>query len=294
MFPITDNSETIIACLMKAADDAGVELKREVSIKSIKKCNDEFHLETSLGLLKSKKLLLATGSSPAGHEYARQLGHTITPLAPSLFSFNLPNSPYLDLSGISLPHVEASIQGSKLKERGPILFTHWGFSGPAILRLSAWGARVLQEMGYKATLKINWAPEIASIPEKLQQLRKLHSAKPFSFQDLAPFPKNLSDRFLELLQLKATPYAQLKNSQMEQIQALMTQSTFQIDGKTTNKQEFVTCGGVALKEVHFSTMESKLCPGLYFAGEILDIDGITGGFNFQNAWTTAWIAGQNN
>lgn len=294
MFPITDSSETIIACLMRAADEAGVQLKREVSIHSITKEGEEFVLETSLGRLQSKKILLATGSAPAGHEIAKQFGHTITPLAPSLFSFNLPKSPYIDLSGLSLPDVEASVAGTKLKERGPMLFTHWGFSGPAILRLSAWGARHFQKEEYKGILKINWVPQIDSVHEKLSELRKQLPSKLFSFQDLAEIPKSLNDRFHELTGIKAIPYAQLKNSHIEQIHSILTRSEFQIEGKTTNKQEFVTCGGVSLKEVNFTTMESKLCKGLYFAGEVLDIDGITGGFNFQSAWTTSWIAGNAN
>lgn len=292
MFPVSDSSETIIGCLMRAADEAKVQLKREVSIHSIKKEGDEFVLETNFGQLKSKKLLLASGSASAGHEIAKQFGHTITPLAPSLFSFNLPKSPYLDLSGLSLLDVEASIPGTKLKERGPMLLTHWGFSGPAILRLSAWGARHFQEKEYKGVLRINWVPTLESVPEKLNELRKKTPSKPFSFQDLVDIPRSLNERFHEITGIKSIPYAQLKNSQIEQIQTILTRSEFPIEGKTTNKQEFVTCGGVSLKEVNFTTMESKRCKGLYFAGEVLDIDGITGGFNFQSAWTTSWIAGQ--
>lgn len=290
MFPVTDSSETIIGCLMEAADRACVQLKREVAIHSIQKVEEEFFLDTNLGLLKTKKLLLTTGSAPAGHEFAKQFGHTITPLAPSLFSFNLPGSQYLDLSGLTLQDVEVSVPGTKLKERGPLLFTHWGFSGPSILRLSAWGARYFQEAKYQGILRVCWAPDVA-VQEKIAQYRKESPAKFFNFQDLVEIPKSLSDRFHEITGIKGTPYAQLKKSQVEQVETLLMHSEFQIEGKTTNKQEFVTCGGVSLKEVNFSTMESKLCKGLYFAGEILDIDGITGGFNFQSAWTTSWIAG---
>lgn len=286
IFPITDSSQTIIDALENARLKSGVMLQTEVRIISIKKEGECFLVDTDQGQYRSKKILLATGSSSQGHAFASQFGHTITPLAPSLFSFNIPKSPLLDLSGISLEDVEVSIAGTKLKERGPMLLTHWGFSGPAVLRLSAWGARILQEMEYHATLKIDWTPD-THVKDNLQKLKNEHPAKTFQLQDIAPLPKNLAERLLKL----SVPYAHLKNSDIERIEQVLKRSTYQIEGKTTYKQEFVTCGGVALKEVNFQTMESKLCPGLYFAGEILDIDGITGGFNFQNAWTTGWIAG---
>jgi predicted Rossmann fold flavoprotein len=287
MFPVTDSSQTIIDALTTSAKNAGVELLTVVKIESIEKQEGLFTITTNQGIFTTKALLLATGSSPQGHAFAVHFGHHITPLAPSLFSFNIPSSPLLDLSGISMAEVEASIEGTKLKEKGPLLITHWGFSGPSILRLSAWGARILQDMEYRATLLINWATSV-DVREKIQHLRKNSPSKTASLQDLAPLPKNLADR----LYAGDKTYAHLKNSDIEQIIAILTKSRYSIEGKTTYKQEFVTCGGIHLKEVNFQTMESKICPGLYFAGEILDIDGITGGFNFQNGWTTGFLAGK--
>lgn len=241
MFPITDSSETIINCLMQAIN--GVDLKTGIGVQSIRKENDHFILETNQGVYLAKNLVLTTGSSPQGHAFAKQFGHTITPLVPSLFTFNVPSSPLLELAGISLPKVTVSVVGTKLQETGPLLLTHWGFSGPVILRLSAWGAPLLFEKNYQVEIVIEWESDL---PKRLKKV--------------------IGDA---------------------------SESTFKVEGKTTYKSEFVTCGGVKRTEVDFRTMESRLCKGLFFAGEILDIDGITGGFNFQNAWSTGYIAGSN-
>ncbi len=288
MFPITDSSETIIAALTNAAKRGEVDLINEISIESITPFDGGFLLNTDRGQIKTKKLILATGSAPQGHRLAEQLGHTLTPLAPSLFSLNVPTSPLLDLSGIAVEDVEVSIVGKKLNQRGPILLTHWGFSGPAILKLSAWGARSLKEVDYQATLQINWAPDLGSFASQMDILRKEKPSKRASLQDFTTLPKKLSERLFPENKI----YAQLTKADCAEMEEVLLRSTFQISGKTTYKQEFVTCGGVSLKEVDFQTMESKLCKGLYFAGEILDIDGVTGGFNFQNAWTTGYLAGR--
>lgn len=239
IFPMTNTSETIINCLMKAIEN--VDLKKGISTQSIKKENDYFILETNQGVYRAKNLVLTTGSAIQGHFFAKEFGHTITPLVPSLFTFNVPSSPLLELAGISLPKVTVSIMGTNLKETGPLLLTHWGFSGPVILRLSAWGALELFQKNYQVEIKIVWESEL---PRRL---------------------KKLIGESLE--------------------------SRFKVEGKTTYKSEFVTCGGIKRSEIDFRTMESRLCKGLFFAGEILDIDGITGGFNFQNAWSTGYIAG---
>lgn len=238
IFPTTDSSLTIIHCLMQAIEK--VDLKTGVSIDSIKKENDQFIVDTDQGKIVSKKLVLATGSFPKGHTWAKELGHTITPLVPSLFTFNVPTSPLLELAGISIPKATVSVLGTKLQETGPLLLTHWGFSGPAILRLSAWGALELFEKKYTVEILIKWGEDV---------------------------PKRLRKQL-----------------------AGADESIFKVEGKTTYKSEFVTAGGVKRSEVDFRTMESRICKGLYFAGEILDIDGITGGFNFQNAWSTGYIA----
>ena len=285
MFPITDSSETIIWCLTKALNDAGVDLKKGVKIQDIKKEGDWFIVDD----FRSKNLVLATGSSPQGHEWAVSFGHTITPLVPSLFTFNIPTSPLLELSGISLQKATVSVIGTKLKETGPLLLTHFGFSGPAVLRLSAWGARELNEKNYKATVKVDWTAGISrdELKARILDLKKEKPACLFSLELLLDLPKNLSKK----LYPHTKRCAELSNKDIESVLDILTASLYTLDGKTTYKSEFVTCGGVNRKEVDFKTMESRLCKGLYFAGEVLDIDGITGGFNFQNAWSTGFIAG---
>lgn len=286
VFPKSDSSETIIDCLTLSAKKAGVELMIGITVLEVKK---GFQIVTKQGVLEAKSLVLATGSSSQGHAWAAELGHTITPLVPSLFTFNIPTSPLLDLSGISV-RATVSIEGTSLKETGPLLLTHFGFSGPAVLRLSAWGAVKLHEMNYQATCVIDWTAGIKK-ETLLEKLKKLKAEKPsqiFSLDQLIDLPKNLSKSVYP----PGKRLAELSSKDFEHIASLLTQNRFAIEGKTTYKSEFVTCGGVKRSEVNFKTMESKVCKGLFFAGEILDIDGITGGFNFQNAWTTGWIAGK--
>lgn len=285
MFPVTDSSETIIACLMKSVSDAGVELKLGASISEIRKEEDRFIIQTDKEQFQSRHLILATGSSPQGHQLAKNLGHTITPLVPSLFTFNVPLSPLLELSGISVPKATVSVVGTRLKETGPLLLTHFGFSGPAVLRLSAWGAIELHAMNYQAKIKIDWTGGIER--ETLKSiLKKQKPQNVFTLDALVDLPKALSKK----LYSTSKRIAELSNKEIEEILDTLTASEYALDGKTTYKSEFVTCGGVTRKEIDFKTMESRLCPGLYFAGEVIDIDGITGGFNFQNAWSTGFIA----
>lgn len=290
VFPVTDSSETIIDCLTKSVREAGIQLQVGVSVIDVKKQGSIFQVMTKQGVLESSSLVLATGSSPQGHAWAASLGHTITPLVPSLFTFNVPSSPLLELSGISVPRVTVAIEGTSLKETGPLLLTHFGFSGPSVLRLSAWGAKKMHEMDYKATLLIDWTAGVKKeqLTEKIQKLKKEKPSQVFSLDHVLDLPKHLA----KTLYKGTKRLAELSTREIEDIAGLLTQNRYTIEGKTTYKSEFVTCGGVELSEVNFKTMESKICPGLHFAGEILDIDGITGGFNFQNAWTTGWIAGQ--
>lgn len=283
VFPVTDSSETIINALTESAKSAGVELQLGVHVKKIDK---GFQLESDNGIYKAGKLLLATGSSPQGHQFATSLGHTVTPLVPSLFTFNTPSSPLLDLAGISVDKV--CVRVNDLTMEGPILLTHWGFSGPAVLKLSAWGARELHAQNYHTKLYIDWTSGMSK-EELLQKIKSQPPQQIVSLDHLVSLPKNLAKR---LLTLPPKRYAELSKKDIDKLIEILQMNTYEIEGKTTYKQEFVTCGGVKLSEVNFKTMESKICPGLYFAGEILDIDGVTGGFNFQNAWTTSWIAGQ--
>ncbi len=290
MFPTTDASETIIQCLMQAASTAGVEIRKQQRVESIQKKEHRFLIQLEDGQIHADSVLLATGSSPWGYSMAKELGHTIVEPVPSLFTFNVPTSPLLDLQGISVPEVrvtledtlQATPQAMPFSQTGPLLLTHWGFSGPAILKLSAWAARKLHALAYKATLLINWtnAPSQERLYQTLLQRKQ------------ALLPNNLLARLCTSLQIDPTiPLHKLPNKSLAQLATKLYSDAYAIDGKTTYKQEFVTAGGVDLKDIDFRTMQSKMTPGLFFAGEILNIDGITGGFNFQNAWTTGWIAG---
>lgn len=274
VFPVTDSSETIIDCLMGEAQRLGVEVLLRQKIERVEKGFE-------VGAFQCEKLILATGSGADGYRWAEGLGHTIQKPVPSLFTFNVPNSPLKELSGIAVERVELRIEGTNLRQTGPLLITHFGFSGPAALKLSAWGARVLHEMGYKAKLIINWIPGVNGL-EKLIELKKRAPARTLHSENLFHLPKNLW-RGLLGEEKRMNDYSM---KELERVAERLERDLYQVDGKTTNKEEFVTCGGVSLKEVNFKTMESKICPGLFFAGEVLDIDGVTGGFNFQNAWTT--------
>lgn len=298
MFPITDDSATIVQCLMNTAHFHGVKLMTNVGVQSVKKTSDGFEVALKTGnLLKCDRLLIATGSNPQGYRWAQDLGHTIVPPVPSLFTFQINDVRLKDLAGVSVENATVRLltpDKTKLEQTGPVLITHWGLSGPAVLKLSAWGARVLHEHHYKMSLQVNWLSEYNSetLRQELNQIknentkRKVSSFSPFSF------PKRLWQSILNYLKVNFdVTWAELSKNSLNQLVQELTQSQYQITGKGVFKEEFVTCGGVNLKEIDFKTMESKICPGLYFAGEILDIDGVTGGFNFQSAWTTAWLAG---
>lgn len=296
MFPITDQSETVINCLLNEAKRSGVELLLEHGIKNIHRLNSHgFNLElTQDRSLRCDCLLIATGSAPPIFPLLEKLRHTIVPLVPSLFTFNIPDSPFLDLSGVSVPSALIRLPQWGLEQKGPLLFTHWGLSGPAVLKLSAWGAREMHSVHYQTQVIINW---IFDVPEGeiqstlLDSKRKL-AAKQLGTESLFSLPKQLWKKLLHLAGLsEELRWSSLSNKQLQELIRQLSSTSLNVQGKTTYKQEFVTCGGVALEEVNFKTMESRRCPGLYFAGEVLNIDGITGGFNFQNAWTTAWIAG---
>jgi predicted Rossmann fold flavoprotein len=290
MFPITDSSETIIQCLLQAASVAGVEIRKQQRVESIQKKEDRFLIQLDDQQIHADAVLLATGSSSWGYSAAKELGHTLVEPVPSLFTFNIPTSPLLDLSGISVPEVIVSLKDASFRQQGPLLLTHWGFSGPAILKLSAWAARKLHELDYKATLLINWT---ASPNQEILYQSLLQKKQESPLQTIPPIlPSNLLARLCAALHIDSTtPLGKLSNKALAQLAAKLHSDAYAIEGKTTYKQEFVTAGGVDLKSIDFRTMESKITPGLFFAGEILNIDGITGGFNFQNAWTTGWLAG---
>lgn len=299
MFPTTDSSETIINCLMEVAASAGVEIRTETPAVSVSRQTVGFEIVLKSGeKLSCDRLLLATGSSQAGYQIARLLGHQIEPPVPSLFTFNILDSELKQLAGISLDSVQLrlSIDGkSQLEQTGPLLVTHWGLSGPAVLKLSAWGARVLHDCRYQATLLVHWLPQFKpeALRQKLLDVKSEWARRAISSNCPFQFPRRLWQYLVSRVGIcLETRWAELSNKALNQLVQELVQGCYSINGKGVFKEEFVTCGGVSLKEVDFKTMESRLCPGLYFAGEILDIDGVTGGFNFQSAWTTAWLAGQ--
>lgn len=299
MFPVTDSSQTVIDCLLNAARQAHVRLVNNCGVESIARISDDsFELNLSNGeLLKCDRLLLAIGGTrtPALGQIAIALGHTLEPPVPSLFTFHIDCHWLRELSGLSVERVEASIPETQLAESGPLLATHWGVSGPVILRLSAWGARELHEKDYRFTLRVNWLPDFHA--EKLagifQARRTSTPAKMIVNSPLAPLPSRLWEKLVIASGIAADArWSALSRAQQHQLIQQLLRTEFAVTGKSLNKDEFVTCGGVRLNEVNFKTMESRICPGLFFAGEVLDIDGITGGFNFQAAWTTGWIAGR--
>lgn len=300
MFPVTNSSETIAHCLMETARMAGVVVHTQTGIRSFTyspEAEQSFALETLSGeTIMADRLLIASGGHPQsqGYNWLRQHAIEIKEPVPSLFTFNCPDSPVLHLSGIAIPSVTVKISGTQFSNTGPLLFTHWGFSGPAILKLSAIAARHLADADYKFQIRINWLP--SENPEKVREtLVAEKSARPK--QQIASharfgLPLNVWKAWVKISgNDDLQRWGDISNKSLNKLTEVLTNSEFDIQGKTTFKEEFVTCGGVSLTELNPTTLECKRIPGLYFAGEIIDVDGITGGFNFQNAWTTGYIAG---
>jgi hypothetical protein len=299
MFPTTDSSQTIIDCLLNAAQKAGIKLKTNCGVESVaKKSGGGFELKLSNGeTLTCDKLLLAIGGcrTPALGQLAVSLGHSLEAPVPSLFTFHIAIKWLHELAGVSVETIEAYVPETRLSERGALLVTHWGLSGPAILRLSAWGARELHEKNYQFKLQINWLPHLneEKLAVEFQARRKLQPAKLIANFPIAPLPARLWEQLVIASGVSDdTRWSALSKAAQHKLIQQLLRTEFPVTGKSLNKDEFVTCGGVKLNEVNFKTMESRICPGLFFAGEVLDIDGITGGFNFQAAWTTGWIAGR--
>jgi predicted Rossmann fold flavoprotein len=292
MFPITDSSQTIIDCLTREAHELGVEIRLKQKIEKIEKCPGGFQVFLAdQEPLFATALVLATGSGKEGHAWAHALGHTIVEPVPSLFTFNIPNSPLAHLSGIAVDPVTVTLPEAKLSQTGPLLITHFGLSGPAVLKLSAWAARELHAANYHAPVKLNWLTghKEDELFETLRAAKQSHPQQTLAGANPWRLPKNLWNTLIG--QLAEHRLSTLADKQLRGLAHHLQNDTYTIEGKTTHKEEFVTCGGIALPEVDFKTLQSKICPGLYFAGEILDIDGVTGGFNFQNAWTTGYLAG---
>lgn len=299
MFPVTDSSQTIIDCLMKEADKYRVEIILNSEVRSLKSEDGIFNIQLfDLRRLTSDFVCVASGGYPKSSmfEWLKELGHTIEEPVPSLFTFNMPGNSITQMMGVSVEKVRVKIAGTKLEQEGPVLITHWGLSGPAILRLSAWGARELAICNWQFSILINWLPEHTepSLQKSFQQLRFDLASQKISNKNPFGLPNRLWEFFLQESEIKNDiRWADLPSK--EQNKLIKTLSAYQADvkGKTTFKEEFVTAGGIKLKEIDANTMMSKKVPNLFFAGEIMDVDGITGGFNFQHAWTSGFIIAKN-
>ncbi|PIB35204.1 flavoprotein [Reichenbachiella sp. 5M10] len=298
MFPVTNDSQTVVDCLRDEASKQGVEVIQSYKVESVKATTAGFELSSKGTQRAYDYLIVATGGSPkrSAYDWLSDMGHSIIDPVPSLFTFNIPTEKKLvALSGTAVPSATVKIQGSKLMEQGPLLITHWGMSGPAILKLSAWGARQLQEMNYQFSTLINWSSYANENEVREQLQRELHHMDKKLIQNINPFdlPKRL---WLYLLdRVGVDPYIrwnELGKKDKNRLVNVICNDTYEVSGKTTFKEEFVTCGGVDNAEVNFDTMASRKVEKLYFAGEVLNIDGITGGFNFQAAWSTGYVAGQ--
>jgi predicted Rossmann fold flavoprotein len=303
MFPVSDSSQSIIDCLMNEANSYGVEIRLNTELKSISSEDGKFQIHTSNIVHQQSDIIhhesdfvcIACGGYPKASmfQWLKDLGHTISEPVPSLFTFNLPKHPIAQLMGVSVERARVKIEGSKLVEQGPVLITHWGLSGPAVLRLSAWGARELKEKNYDFKVHINWLPEMneQAVKEELEGARKTISSKKVINHNFAHLPNRLWQFLLEQSGIGGdTRFADLTSKSENLLIKNLVDYVVEVKGKTTFKEEFVTAGGISLSEVDPNTMMSKKLSNLFFAGEILDVDGITGGFNFQNAWTSGWVA----
>lgn len=297
MFPVTDDSHTITGCLQKAAQQAGVQVCTSTRVERVESIAGQWvlHFKNATERRVFSKIMFASGSNPAAWDMLQALGHTIVEPVPSLFTFNTKDTRLRDLAGVSVPHAAVRIPGTKLSAEGPLLVTHWGLSGPGILRLSAWGARDLHRLEYRFPLEVNFLGKttLEEAAENLQRLKTGQGKKQVSAN--AQF--GLSLRLWQSLAAAAgvaetSRWGDLDKQGLARLAAQLTAAVFPVAGKSTFKEEFVTAGGVSLKELNFKTFESKICPGLFLAGEVLDIDAITGGFNFQAAWTGGWLAGK--
>ncbi len=298
MFPATNDSQTIIDCIWQEMMKRHVQVRYGKGVKSVQQETEGFRLyfDDGSGTIVNK-VILACGAilKPAHLEWLTKLGHTIQPPAPSLFTFNLPSNPITQLMGVSVPEVTVKVAGTKFIQQGPLLITHWGFSGPAVLRTSAWAALALQERHYEFAALVNWLGDVSE--EELRQqfaaLRQsqggqaIHSRNPFEL------PKRLWEFLLTRCGIgEQVRWGELAAAAQNKLITSLVQDAYPVKGKTTFKEEFVTCGGVALSEINPQTMESRVAPGLYFGGEAMNVDGITGGYNFQHAWCSGWLAAQ--
>ena len=294
MFPVSNSSQTIIDCFTHTAKKLEIDVLTGQSVQSLFKGNNYWKIETNVANYSCEKIVLATGSNPKIWDLLFEIGHTIIPPVPSLFTFNIKDKRIKDLMGVSAV-ASVKVKNSKLEASGPLLITHWGMSGPGILRLSAWGARELADRKYQFAIEVNWLNEITleEAEERLKELKLEHSKKAVSKKSPFEFPNRLWESLVFASEIsEETNWADLTKKQLQNLALQLTKGEFQVNGKSTFKEEFVTAGGIDLKEINFKTMESKIHDNLFFAGEIINVDAITGGFNFQNAWTGGFIVAE--
>lgn len=299
VFPVSQDSQSIIDCFLSEANRLGISIEIGRMVEKLTPIQHKIEIQFRGNSLRQQfdKVIVATGGSPKreGLAWLEKLGHKIETPVPSLFTFNMPRESVTELMGIVVENTLTSIQGTKLKSDGPLLITHWGMSGPSVLKLSAFGARILSEKYYKANLQVNWVntPSYEAVMEELKEISVKVSQKQVQNYRAFLLPERLWHFLLQKIDIPLTKkWNELGKKDLNKLCNILTNDVYSVEGKTTFKEEFVTCGGVSLESINFSTMESKVVPNLYFAGEVMDIDGITGGYNFQAAWTTGFIAGQ--
>lgn len=296
VFPVTDDSQSISCCLMDEARKAGVEIRLCTELRQLQPLEGGFELGLSSGeILTAKKVILSTGGHPKPEAYGwlQQLGLKTAAPVPSLFTFNVPDSDLKDLQGLSVKSGAVQVPGSRWKQDGPLLITHWGFSAPAVIKLSAWAAIDFFERNYRFPILLGWCGrEEESVRTELSSFKSVHPKKLVAGNALFEIPGRLWQRLCEKAGISGQQrYLDLPKKQMNRLVEMLLRCPYQVEGKTTFKEEFVTCGGVELSEVNLKTFEAKNIPGLYLAGEVLNVDGVTGGFNFQHAWTSGHLAG---
>ena len=295
VFPQSNSSQSIIDCLWNQVRKANIEVRIQqdvIDIKAPGKDDTSWQVKTrNEECYEANQLFLGTGSNSRIWSLLHQLGHQIVEPVPSLFTFNIKDKRLHGIPGISMPKAQLKIEGSKLEANGPLLVTHWGLSGPAILKLSAWGARSLAERNYEFKLIVKWLSDENDVEAQLNLAKKKQARKQVANKAMFGLPNRLWQRLIAAAQIYKENWGDLNKQQLQDLRQELTAGSYQVKGKSTFKEEFVTAGGVDLKEINFKTFESKLFPGLFFAGEVLNIDAITGGFNFQAAWTGGWIAG---
>ena len=298
MFPITDDSQTVVDCLEQEARKFGVKVRLGAGVVGLSVQDDgSFRVALQKGTEKVfDRLVVCTGGYPKEDSYhwLMETGHTLVPPVPSLFTFNIPKSPLKGLEGVAVSRAEVRVEGTKLQYDGPLLVTHWGISGPAVLKTSAWGARILAEANYAATVQVRWTPGLSEeeVRSHMEAYGQEHPKRLVGKYPMFDLPKRLWQRLVVVAGVgDETPWGEVGKKGRNKLVEWLWRAPLAVVGKTTFKEEFVTAGGIALEEVNPQTLESRKVPGLFFAGEVLDIDGVTGGYNFQSAWSTGWVAG---